>query len=399
MNLTFQSFNQLISGTLCGFLLAGCAFKVPHNKSMLEIRNETARNYSQQVLDAIAGVHERAELPLFFTVEAGSSTWSPSFTGSMGGSITPPWNTNQEFITPSFSQTDRLSDFVQYNDFGSAPMTRVIAIFRFLCYPFNLNTQDFPNGSLYTIVDIRNSKESFVISTKLNDGRYLGVTQDKQINFMNFVNDVMFWTRHDIPDPKDLQSYPGVLYKLSTEYVGLLNKTIQAVQLRNKIQPTISKTQEALAQKQKEYDSFVETALNSEQNDAILKTAADHKYEQLNKIKDGLSVISGKLKQAELDIKNNSTQLLILLADLDNLIDNIEKNDPEVTNVNMKMISGTFREQLEKLLGGDEETIRQLQSALPEAAGLKAGESSDDRYRERFESLPQQFNQNFQGTQ
>ena len=46
--------------------LTGCLMKKLHYKSFLELREETSRNYSVQVLDSIVGVLEHAELPVFF---------------------------------------------------------------------------------------------------------------------------------------------------------------------------------------------------------------------------------------------------------------------------------------------------------------------------------------------
>jgi len=141
-------------------VLMGCAFERAHYKSLPELREETSNNYSQQVLETIVGTCDDARLPAFFRVEAGFSSWSPSFSGSTGATVaTLP--TGGTVISGNLGIAEAMNKQIQYNDFGSASMTRVVSLYHLLCFEIRSGDTVLPNGTFYTVVDKASSPEHF----------------------------------------------------------------------------------------------------------------------------------------------------------------------------------------------------------------------------------------------
>lgn len=196
----------------CMLILTGCAFQRAHYKSLVHMQAETATNYSQQVLEAIIGVCDNAKLPVLFSVESGASTWMPLYNSNAVATI-PTLIVGQTSVTGSLGGGESLTTQLQYNDFGSAAMSRAISLYGLLCFTLQYGETVLPNGTLRTVVEPADSHEHFLIWGKRRNGQYLGVTQDKSEQFLHFAHDVTYWTRHATPDVSDLTSTTGKLLR------------------------------------------------------------------------------------------------------------------------------------------------------------------------------------------
>ncbi len=381
----------------------GCLMKKAHYKSFLELREETARNYSVQVLDSIIGVLEHAELPVFFNVEAGQSTWTPTYTLSSGG-VVASWSstfkTDTDTVTatsPGTSSGETVTSTLQYNDFGSAAMTRVNALYGFLCLPLTFGEVTLPNGALYTIIDIADSPKNFVIYLEIKHDRYIGVTKEKIFAFLQFTNDVTYWSRHDKPDAKDLRSVAGILYRFSAEYSTKIKALIGAMKSKEGAQASISKAQQALKDKSKEFEDLKTEAKTAQTNPLIMQTLLQYKEKEVETQAKGFASVNAQISKAEATIKSSTTELNNLILVLEIALQGIIDEDSDVKSISAATLTGGLRKYMKGILAGDKEILDDKMS-LPGAGGLDAGESRDDLYRERFESLPPRFDETFQST-
>jgi len=384
------------------FSLTGCLMKKMHYKSFLELREETARNYSVQVLDSIIGVLEHAELPVFFNVEAGQSTWTPTYTIS-SGNVVSAWthditlDTNTVTATsPSSSNGESVTSTLQYNDFGSAAMTRVNALYAFLCLPIQFGENILPNGALYTVIDKADSPKNFILSSKIAHDNYMGVRKEKRFAFLRFSNDVTYWTRHDKPATKDLQSVAGTLYRFSSEYFKNKHELVDAFKTKDRAQASMPKVQQALKDKSKEFENLKSEAKTTKINPQIMKTLLQYKQKEVESKAKGFTSVNEQIFKAELTIKTNKAALKSLMKILERSLQEIIDNDPDVKLVNVDTLIGDLRKYTDRLLAGDKTILEEEELSLPGASGLDAAESRDDLYRERFESLPPRFDTNLQ---
>ena len=383
--------------------LTGCLMKKLHYKSFLELREETSRNYSVQVLDSIVGVLEHAELPVFFNVEAGQSTWTPTYTLS-SGDVVAEWSstftTDTDIVTvtsPSTSSGESVTSTLQYNDFGSAAMTRVNALYAFLCLPLHFGEITLPNGALYTIIDSAETPKDFVLSSKIAHDRYIGVTREKIFAFLQFTNDVTYWTRHDKPDAKDLQSVAGILYRFSSEYSKQKQALINAMKSKERAQASISKARQAHNDKNKEFEKLKTEAKTTSTNPQIMQTLLQYKQKEVETQAKGFSSVNEQISKAEATIKSSTAELDNLIMVLELALQEIIDEDPDVKLVSAASLTVGLNKCLERVLAGDKTVLKEGMS-LPGAGGLDAGESMDKLYRERFESLPPRFDAAFQST-
>ncbi len=394
---------NIFVSVVIAFSLTGCLMKKMHYKSFLELREEAARNYSVQVLDSIVGVLEHAELPVFFNVEAGQSTWTPTYTLS-SGNVVSAWthditlDTNTVTATsPSSSSGESVTSTLQYNDFGAAAMTRINALYAFLCLPMQFGEVKFPNGALYTIVDKADSPKSFILSSKIAHDSYMGVVQKKSFAFLRFSNDVTYWSRHDKPETNDLASVAGILYRFSFEYPRKKQALIDAIKSKESAQVSISKVQQALKDKRKEFENLQIEAKTTKTNAQIMQTLLQYKQKELEAKAKGFASVNEKISKAEVTIKTNKAELEGLIMVLENGLQEIIDNDPDVKSVNVATLTADLHKHLEQIMAGVKEILEE-EFTIPGAKGLNAGESRDDLYRERFESLPPRFDTNLQST-
>ena len=394
--------NILVS-VVIALSLTGCFMKKMHYKSFLELREEASRNYSVQVLNSIVGVLEHAELPVFFNVEAGQSTWTPTYTLS-SGNVVSAWTHNIVMDTntitatsPSSSSGESVTSSLQYNDFGAAAMTRINALYALLCLPMQFGEIKFPNGALYTIVDKADSPKSFILSSKIAHNSYMGVVQKKSFAFLKFSNDVTYWSRHDKPKTKDLASVAGIFYRFSFEYPRKKQELIEAIKSREREQASISKVHQAFKETSKEFEDLKSEAKTTKTNAQIMQTLLQYKQKELEAKAKGFASVNGKISKAEVTIKTNKAELDDLIMVLENGLQEIIDNDPDVKSVNVATLTADLHKHLEQIMAGEKEILEE-KFTIPGASGLDASESRDDLYRERFESLPPRFDTNLQST-
>ena len=110
----------LVACLALSFVLSGCAMKKPYYRTLVDLRNESSVNYSQQVLDAIVGVRDRASLPVFFSVEGGNASWVPGYSTSGTGLQFPSgvgtrgWDINESVLKLSLGMSESMSNAVQF---------------------------------------------------------------------------------------------------------------------------------------------------------------------------------------------------------------------------------------------------------------------------------------------
>ncbi len=382
------------------FSLTGCFMKKMHYKSFLDLRREFARNYSLQVLDSIVGLLEHAELPVFFNVEAGQSTWRPTYTISSGNAVavfdtTKGQTTSVTATSPSSSSGESVTSTLQYNDFGSGAMSRINALYAFLCLPMRFGETTFPNGALYTIVEKSDSPENFILSSKIADDSYIGVTKEKRFAFLRFSNDVSYWARHEQPETTDLASVAGNLYRFSFEYSRKKQALVAAIMSKAGAQASISKVQQALKDKSKEFENLKSEAKTTKTNPQIMQTLLQYKQKELETKAKGFASVNEQISKAEVAIKTNKAELENLLLIVESTLQEIIDNDPDIEKIKAATLTHGLHEYLELIVAGDK-TVLDEELSLPRAKGLDARESRDDLYRERFEALPPRFGTNFQ---
>ncbi len=387
--------------------LSGCLMRKMHYKSFTSLRQETAKNYSQQVLDAIVGVREHAELPVFFNVEAGNSTWTPRVTGTTGNVVLSRVRESLDIITghtttlsvtsPSATGQEAVSSSIQFNDFGSAAMSRISTLYAFLCYPVKFGEFILPHGALYTIVEESNSKENFILSSKIEEGRYMGVTKDRDVDFLRFANDVTYWSRHADPETKNLVSDPGILLRFTFEFPGKVVKIENAIRTREKFEAVVAKLGKELNSKREEYEKLKDEATVTKTDPLIMQTLLKIEQKGLESKIKVFTETTVQLAKTKAAIRDDTSDVKKLLYMLELTLLNIKEKGPTLDKFNITTFTSSLNKHLEQLLAGDKGVLEKmgLSLSLSEATGLGAQESRDDLYRERFESLPSRFDETF----
>jgi hypothetical protein len=400
------SFPALLVLMAYGVVLAGCAMQGAHYQSILRLHNESAVNYSQQVLDTIASVRDEAKLPVFFRVEGATSSWTPSYNASVSATLPVPTPvgdnaiTSRGVVSPSVGGGEVYTNVIQYNDFGSAAMSRIDALFGFLCFPIHFSGLVLPNGTLYTIVEETTSRDHLLLWTKTRHGRYLGVTSAKNENFLKFAHDVTYWAQTASPDPHDLASVTGSLYRFFSETVPTELALAQAVLAKPAAQAAVEETQKALKAQQQAFDALKQESKTSSAPAAVLQTLITLERDAMQAREQEVAKAKAHLSQAEADIKQNSSKLQLLYFSLQSALNDLKAHDPAVSDIDVDGIIAKLNDRQKIILSGDRQQIEKLLAfALHRALGQNARQTTDDLYRERFESLPPRFEPQLQGTQ
>ncbi len=377
-------------------LTSGCVMQRPHYKSFIKLRAETAENYSQQVLDAMADVLDKGHIPVFFSIEAGQSGWQPRYSGGITAVIPAPWRSDTTTLQPNFSGGEGLSNSIQFNDFGSAAMIRISALYGLVCLPQEVAGVKLPNGVLYTIASISKNRKDFLMSAKLSDGRWLGVPEEKKSEFIAFARDVTYWARGGAPDPKDLLSVPGTFYRCSAEYASAQLSMAQAVGTKQGMAGAVAPAQAAYEATLREFEALKEEAKTTDTNPQIMATLLQFKREEVQAKQQAVAGVAGQVGQAESTIASSRRKITSLYPLISGTFERIAANDPDVGPINVEGIISSIDGHISQLSAGDQKVLQEIANMLPHSAGLNANDSVDDLYRERFESLPQQFEQAFQ---
>lgn len=383
----------------CTILFSGCVMQRAHYKSFGKLRDEAASNYTQQVLDTIVDVMDEGDIPVFFSIEAGQSGWQPSFSGSVTSSLRGPWNNDWADaigISPTISKSESMSDSIQYNDFGAAAMIRVCALYGLLCLPQEVAGVKLPNGVLYAIADISDSNDGFIAWSKMKDGRYLGITEEKKSDFIAFSRDVTYWSRGYTPDPKDLLSVPGIFYRCSAEYAAAQLSLAQAVATKMGAQAGVAEAQKAYEQKLQEFEALKEEAKKSKSDPEIMKTLLQFEREEVQAKAQAVAGVAAAIGQADSTIKASRRKINSLMPLIAGTFKKIQDSDPDVGPIDIEGVLVSINDYVEKIEAGDQKVLAEIANVLPHSAGLDAKDSVDDLYRERFEALPQRFDSAFQ---
>lgn len=375
---------------LLGLSISGCVMRSTHYKSFADLRKEAASSYTHQVLDSILSIRERGELPVFFAVESGMNYWIPTYTGVFNTSI-PLSNTKNSTISPGLSTGESMYNILQYNDYGSAAMSRVTMLYGYLCFPIQFGDTALPNGSLFTIVDIAEKPDRFLFYSRMKDGRYMGVTQEKNDEFMRFARDVTYWTQNDKPEPLDLVSTAGSLYRFSIQYSSSLKELSNAIISQDNCKLAMDEAQKVVQLHQQKFDSLVREAQNPKSNSAMMPTLLQFSREDLKEKEKGLGALSAQMMTNVATITAKTEELNILIASFQGTLNKIKETDPDVATLDMQSIVKIFNDPVEKILQGDRSTLQKLGNLLPNPSSLDAHEPLDELYRERFESLPMRY--------
>ena len=381
----------------CMVLLSGCAMEKKFYNTVLDLRDRQAFNYSQQVLDAIVSVRDRAELPIFFSVEAGQSSWSPNYSLSGGAQfLAPPFDARRTNLSSNGSIGETLSNGYQIRDFGPSAMTRLSALYAILCFPLQVGDKVLPNGALKTIVDEADSPAQFLISAKMKNGKYLGVPKEKQQEFLRFAQDVTFWTRVGAPDANDLTSTAGLIYRFSADFASTEMALAKAVATKSYFEGATGTLADKLAKKQQDYDAVVKEAKTSKSNPAIMKLLVQTKNNELQKVMEGDESNKSELKKASTAVRDSTRKLKGSLLLFATALTKIKSVDPAAAQINVEEIVKPLQDRADRIAAGN---FADLEVPMPSAVGLGAEDSMDKLYRDRFQFLPQRFDASRQGTQ
>lgn len=391
---TLRITTQIMLGCVCLAITSGCAMRNAHYKSFLDLRDETAGNYSQQVIDAIVGVVDEGQLPVFFTVEGGQSTWAPSLSGSLSAIMAPPWNSSRTQLNNTVSGSESMSSAIQFNDFGSAPMSRVNTLYAILCFQYDIGTTTLPNGVLYTVVSRQDSPSGLLYARKTKDG-YIGVPEEKREEFLKFAKDVNFWTRHAVPDLNDLNSSAGLVYRLSIDFPSIIVELADALSTRDAAKAGLPAAQQALAAEKQAYDDLVAEAKSGKGSPEVMNTLLQYKREELQSKMQGLGALSSQAETAEATISNNMEKIEVLMGDLRETLVKVKAYDPEAADIDIERTLQELNGQVASVIQGDSDLVKKFKASTFGGA-LDAQDSVDKLYRDRFESLPERYEGAFQ---
>lgn len=382
-------FNSVITIFILGFFVNGCAMKPLYNKSIVDLRNEAARNYSKQVVEAAAGVLDRSELPVMFSVEGGSSVWNPKYESQFGAAIGPPWSANTTALNPGILASETVVDSMQFNDFGSAATYRLNILYVFLCFPYEIESLHISGGTLFNLFSIQQAKDGLDYATPLSNGSFLGVPKEKQKDFLLFVNDVLNWSRHAEPDILDLSSPPGIVYMFLFKYYdNLLTNTlaIQTVKSGQKRMEVVQAQVDALTA---EYQTRLNQALAKDYVDSGYTSALKLLREDVIALQTELDAVRKSKNNAEMSAQTAYAENNFILNKLKRVLMDLAKHD---TRVDADAVDETMKlltQRVEGVNNGTMDITHELKNFIPVGgSGLNADENTDDLYRERFEKLP-----------
>lgn len=392
--ISIHSFRDLFVLSILSMALSGCAMKQTHYKSFPELRDETSKNYSRQVLDSIVAVYDKGEMPVFFSVESGMSAWMPVYSGVLGSSISPLFMADKSSLNPSLTVGETMYSVLNYNDFGSAAMSRVTMLYGYLCFPINFGDVTLPHGSLFTIVDISDKPDGFLFSKQLKDGRYMGVPLSKDDEFIRFARDVTYWSKNMDPDPKDLVSTAGSLYRFSITYPEHLKVLANTIIGEKGGKAAIDPAQKALKEATDKFEALKKDALSSKANPMVLQTLLQMARDDMKEKEKAVAAVAGQLGTSTIAIGAKTSEMDLLIATLQSSLNKIQLCDPDLTQEKSDKIVQMFKDPIKQIMAGDELALNKHGNTLPVTSFLNAKEPMDELYRERFESLPMRMDTN-----
>jgi hypothetical protein len=365
-----------------------------HNQALLELQAKGSRNYAQQVLDAIVGIRQRSELPSFFYFEGATSAWNPSLSSSISSNITTalggPAAVTPDIATiiPSLGANESLSNAVQMNDFGPAAMSRISAIYAFLSYPIQIGGSRLPHGALFTAVREATTPDEFTLWTKTPGGNYLGITPETQFEFFKLTRDIVYWSRHDTPNPADLESTAGSLYAFFSQYptteLALNDALTAADKAKTDFAGALSGYGDADKQVTQLEQEFRKSKDNARVLTLILREAYKHRELQYNQ----LGGANSQKNAADARVAAQQFKIEGLLGQLEQTVTLIKNADPQGRAIDIAAILQPFRRRVNGLLARNADIIKEVASQEPSTSGLNARDSVDKLYRDRFEALP-----------
>lgn len=381
--------NILLIPIIC-LLLSNCAMRSLHNRSIVNLRNETAHNYSKQVVEAAAGILDRSELPVMLSIEGGNSIWNPRYEKNLSASISPPWSAGNTVLNPGVVTSESIVDTMQFNDFGSDATYRLHILYTYLCFPLVIENLYMPNGMLYSIFTIQDTQNGLDYPTKLREGNYIGVPKEKKREFLFFVSDVLNWSRHASPNILDLSSPPGITYMFFFKYYYNLqtgySSNHDALVLKNEIQQ--QKTQ---ADKIKEdYQSKLQFALENNSTNNSFIPALQLLQNDVETMRSELSSQYNSLRVTQSNVQQTYVENHFILNKLKRALKHLAEQDP---NINIQEVNDTLDALTKRIEDVHEGKSNDLTEALKHlipigGSGIEAAESTEELYRERFERLP-----------
>lgn len=375
--------------TLCVFF-SNCAMHPLHKRTIVNLRNETAYNYSKQVVEAAAGIIDRSELPVMFSVEGGSSIWNPQYESDFGANISPPWSAASTALSPGITISESVVDTVQLNDFGSDATYRLNILFSYVCFPLVIEELDLPNGMLYSIFHIQDTQENLDYPTKLSDGKYIGVPKTKRHEFLLFVSDVLNWSRHASPNILDLSSPPGVTYMFLFKYYHNLQGSFSSSQAVAGLSDKIQQHKIQVQLVTKEYETKLQFALA---NDSI----SNGFTEALKLLQSKVKTMQSELKELENEFNSalSSAQKYyvenhFIVKQLSHVLTELAEHDSDINTDQVNGTLATLNQRIEDVHDGvSNDIMNELKQYIPiGGSGIEAAEATEDLYRERFERLP-----------
>jgi hypothetical protein len=303
-------------------------------------------------------------------------------------------------IIGSFTAEESMQNQLLLQSFGSAAMSRVTSLYSLLCFTIQYGNTVLPNGTFYTAVETADTREHFLIGAKKRNGQYVGVTPARSKDFLQFAQDVTYWTQSAEPALRDLVSTTGKLYRFSIEYDTAAAHLVQARLTKFATEEAMAGAQEALKAKQQAFDALTAEAKTSTSNPLVLQTLLQLASQELQAYKQNAAQLTAELGKLDNEILSHANTLVELETLLEDILAALTMYDPNLATLDTPAIIAFFRQNFETFRRGDRQQLEALPGlALPPVAGHKARDSTDQLYRERFQTLPPQFDPRRQGTQ
>lgn len=376
-------------------LCFGCALRKEHYGSILDLTQESSINSSQQVLDSIVGLRDKSELPTLYYIESGQSSWSPSYSTSISAAI-PGLNYSNTNLSKGLSGGESLSSSMQFNDFGPAAMTRVTAMLAFLVFPLDISNQQFPNGSIYTVLRESDNHQDFLLWCKTKENRYLGVTRETQFEFFKLTRDIIYWSRHAEPNPQELESVAGQIYGFFSQYPTTEIALNEAVKKMRQSEKDFNDSQDDYVNFYKSVREIEDQFRQSKESHTILKEILAEAYKQQQMKYEILGSANGAKNTAQKNLAAQKQKIEQLIASFRQCLISIQNSDKQVSGVNIDKIIQPFRDRVDGILAQNPDIVKDVEYQMPNTAGIDAKDSVDKLYRDRFEALPDRFDTRMQ---
>lgn len=372
-------------------LLQSCTMQKIYSKSFLDLRDKTATNYTQQVVDVIAGLKDNATLPVFIMMEGGNSTWNPGVTGNIASTIPGPWNSRTTGFGTGVQGTDTASNAVQFNDYGSASMLRINSLYEYLCFPYKFGEVVFPHGTLYACASEADTDKGLFFAKKLHNGKYLGIPPEKKAEFLTFASEVTYWSQHANPDLKDLRSSPGVFYRFSIEYYPAISGLLTNVQTKNKLLENLKTATADVQATGQDLNSLFKKNTVSHTSPVVVAKIMQLKQDQLKAKVESMMNLQSNLAKLGLDIRQFTNSLDALFRLTEETLRKVPSYEPTVSAEAIENTLQKISEQIKKAKSGDASVLDELTPSINQGKGLSAEESMEKLYHQQFESLPMRY--------